>query len=95
MIEIFRNENTRIREYSLAVNQQVPFHYHTQVTDMMVCIDGEIIIRTNDLEKKLTKGQYYIILPNIKHSVMTAPDISAKYLLIQYGGLYDFIPDTH
>jgi quercetin dioxygenase-like cupin family protein len=94
MLEIYHDNFLRIRDYSLDKKQKVEEHFHTKVTDLIDCTKGNIIVTTQNKTYHLYQGNYCIIDPQQIHSVLGSEQQESHYLLIQYGGEYDFIKQS-
>jgi len=87
-------DNVRARVLRLQPGQATAVHHHTEVTDHMVGISGEIVVHLKDPEEEivLTPGKRCTIPPGRTHQVVnTLTDEVSEYLLIQGVGRYDFI----
>ena len=90
---IIDTENVRVRVMPLAPGQHTDWHYHTEVTDTMVCLEGGISISMKEPDETfhLYPGQMCQVLPGRVHQVSNPDTGDSKYLLIQGVGKYDFI----
>lgn len=91
---LIQTENVRIRIIELRPAETAPFHHHTEITDNMFGVSGEIVVRLKnpDEEVLLTPGVRCKINAGRKHQVANKLDSSpSEYLLIQGVGRYDFI----
>jgi quercetin dioxygenase-like cupin family protein len=84
----------RVQVLTLTPGQCVPWHYHSEVTDSFVCLEGQTIIETKGPEQpcKLQPGQRYAVAPNTAHTVYGGNDNRCKFMVIQGVGVYDFVP---
>lgn len=91
---IIQTEDVKVRIIELQPGEITPFHYHTEITDNMFGISGEIIVSMKNPEEKI------LLTPGIRCKVETGrihqvtnclkTEIS-EYLLVQGVGKYDFI----
>ena len=91
---ILQTDDVRVRLIELAPGERAPLHHHTEVTDTMFGISGEILVRLQNPEEEalLTPGARCVVRPGRVHQVLNhRPDESSQYLLIQGVGKYDFI----
>jgi quercetin dioxygenase-like cupin family protein len=90
---IIDTEKVRVRVMPLAPGQSTDWHYHTEVTDTMVCLEGQLAIAMKEPEEviHLKPGQMHQVLPGRVHQVSNPGTGESKYLLIQGVGKYDFI----
>lgn len=91
---LIETEMVKVRVMRLEPGEEVPFHYHTQVTDNMFGLSGEIEIRLQSPVDTvvLIPGSRCEILPGRVHQVANrSADDPSEYLLVQGVGKYDFI----
>ena len=94
---IIQTENVKVRVIELQPAENAPFHFHTEITDNMFGISGEIIVNMkNPIEKvSLKPGVHCKIEPGRVHQVINnLKNKSSKYLLVQGVGTYDFIKEN-
>lgn len=89
---IVKTNNVRVRVMTLSPRELAAWHYHTQVTDDIFCLDGKIMVRMQepDEEIRLTPGQRVRVEPGRNHQLENLTDKAASYLLVQGIGKYDF-----
>ena len=84
----------RIAELQISRTQIVPWHYHTNVQDMIYVVEGRLrlfLLRPHD-EVVLTPGEVCTIAPRRPHLVTNGGEASATFLVLQGIGDYDFVP---
>jgi quercetin dioxygenase-like cupin family protein len=86
----------RISELQISPSQQVPWHYHTHVSDTFYVLQGEIrlFLRDPKEEVRLRPGETYSVRPGRPHLVTNGGGASATFLDLQGIGEYDFVPLT-
>ena len=89
---IAKTDNLQVRIMSLAPREVANWHYHTQVTDDIVCLTGILIVRRQepDEEIRLFPGQRVHIETNSVHRLENLEETESTYLLVQGIGKYDF-----
>ncbi len=89
---IVKTDNVRVRVMRLRPRELAEWHYHSQVTDDIFCLDGKIIVRMQepDEEIHLSPGQRARVEPGRNHQLENLNDEDAAYLLVQGIGKYDF-----
>jgi quercetin dioxygenase-like cupin family protein len=87
----------QVREFTVAPGEEVPWHYHTEVTDWCYCLEGVVTAQTRDRTRpdavttiRLTPGQSCRIEPGMAHRLANGEDAPCRYLLVQAGGQHDF-----
>jgi len=90
---LIHTEEARVRIMVLPPGETVPWHYHSQVTDDIFCLEGtlEIDLKNPDENRLLAPGERCRIAPGRAHRVSNYSPTTSSYLLVQGGGGYDFI----
>lgn len=94
---IIQTEDVKIRILELQPYEIGPFHFHTEITDYMFGISGEIIVSMKNPTQKifLKPGFQCKIDPERVHRVSNnLKSETSKYLLVQGVGTYDFIKEN-
>lgn len=89
---IVQTADVRVVEYTLKPGDSHPWHYHSQVSDRVYCLDGLIgmDVRPTGQRYVLRPGESCEVPPNTVHHVSNAGDSTGRYLLIQALGTYDY-----
>lgn len=89
---ILETENVRVRILVLDAGQATAWHFHSEVIDKMLCLEGEIAIEYRDpLDRvELRPGGRCEVPVKRLHRVVSLGSQIAKYLLVQGIGRYDF-----
>ena len=89
---LFRNDVVLVRLMALQANEVSPKHYHTQLLESVICVDGKIMAFTSEKVAPvvLAPGQSVSFPPLHVHWLENNGDSTAKYVLTQSGGAYDF-----
>lgn len=82
----------RILKLDLEVGEVSPWHFHTEVTENIQCLAGEIKLQYGNSGQfiVLRPGQEYEIAPLITHNLVNLSSEKSTYLL-QQKGRYDFV----
>jgi len=90
---ILKTETVRVRIMSLDLHETAAWHFHSEVTDDIFCLTGEILIRMKDPieEINLSPGARYQIQNGRLHQLENMTEAESTYLLVQGVGKYDFI----
>ena len=82
----------RVQVLTLAAGQTVPWHYHSEVTDSFVGLEGCTVIETRAPRAiyRLEPGQRCSVPPMTAHFVQGEDAGACKFLIIQGVGVYDF-----
>ena len=91
---ILETENVRVRILALDAGQATAWHFHTEVTDKMLCLEGLIAVEYQGPQQRveLSVGERCEVRVERVHRVINLGSESAKYLLVQGVGRYDFNP---
>lgn len=83
----------RVSVLTLAAGQCIPWHYHTDIIDQMVCLEGPLVVETRAPRNTfvLEPGQRCTVPAKTAHYVHGQNDGPAKFLIIQGVGVYDFV----
>jgi quercetin dioxygenase-like cupin family protein len=89
---VLETENVRVRIMALEGGQATAWHYHTEVTDSIVCLVGPVAVeyRNPDERIELVNGEYRDVPVKRVHRVVNLTMQAARYLLVQGVGCYDF-----
>ena len=84
----------RINELQISSEQNVPWHYHSNIQDTFYVIEGRIRIFMQDPKEEvaLRPGETYSVPPRRPHLVTNDGQTSATFLVLQGIGEYDFVP---
>ena len=90
---IVQTADVRVVEYTMQPGDRHPWHYHSNVTDRVYCLEGLVGVETRTPAKKvvLRPGDSSETRPQTVHHVSNAGDGVSRYLLVQALGTYDYI----
>jgi quercetin dioxygenase-like cupin family protein len=83
----------RVSVLTLAAGQEVPWHYHSEITDSFVCLEGPMVVETRAPRNthRLAPGERCAVPPKTAHRVHGEGGGPCKFLIIQGVGIYDFV----
>lgn len=89
---VVQTADVRIVEYTLRRGDSHPWHYHSQVSDRVYCLEGLVAMDVRQPAKRfeLRPGESCEVAPNTVHHVSNAGDGTSRYLLVQALGKYDY-----
>jgi quercetin dioxygenase-like cupin family protein len=89
---IAKTDEVSVRVMTLGAHQATDWHYHTQVTDNIFCLTGDMAVHLQDPgdDVRLAPGQRCKIEKGRIHQVENCGGDQAAYLLVQGIGPYDF-----
>ena len=86
-----------MREFTVASGEEVPWHYHSEVTDWCYCLEGVVAAQIRErggvgemTQLRLAPGQSCRIGAGNVHRLASGGGTVCRYLLVQAGGKYDF-----
>jgi quercetin dioxygenase-like cupin family protein len=91
---VMEGADMRVRVLTLAESECIPWHYHNNITDSFVCLEGPMIVETRAprAEYVLQPGERCEVPPKVAHYVHGLNDGAFKFLIAQGVGVYDNIP---
>lgn len=91
---IAKGADVGVQERTLAPGQEIPWHYHTVISDTTYCLDGTVQIEMLDPREQvlLAVGERCTIPPHRPHRITPHGERSCRMLLIQGVGAYDRHP---
>ena len=83
----------RVQVLTLADGQCIPWHYHSEITDSFVCLEGPMVVETRAPRSthRLQPGERCAVAPKTAHYVHGEGEGACKFLIIQGVGVYDFV----
>jgi mannose-6-phosphate isomerase-like protein (cupin superfamily) len=92
---LLKASDALVRILWLDRGEATAWHWHTEVDDQMVCLEGLVRVETSDPDEavELGVGQMVKVRHGRRHRVVSRGATSSRYLLIQGPGKYDFNED--
>ena len=95
---ILETDSVRVRILVLEAGQATAWHFHSEVTDRMLCLEGRVAVEYAPLQTpvELRPGDRCEVSVGEVHRVVNRAPETSKYLLVQGVGRYDFnvVPGT-
>lgn len=91
---VMEGADMRALVLTLAAGETVPWHYHSEIVDMVFCLDGPVIVETRVPRQtiELASGESYRIPAKTAHFIHGKNNGPCRYLVLQGVGTYDNIP---
>jgi quercetin dioxygenase-like cupin family protein len=88
---VMEGQDMRAVVLTLAAGQFVPRHYHSDITDSFVCIEGPMVVETRAprATHMLMPGQRCEVPPKTAHHVHGKDGGPCKFMVLQGVGEYD------
>ena len=83
----------RVHVLTLAAGEAIPWHYHSEITDSFVCLEGPMVVETRAPRhtRLLQPGERCVVPPKTAHHVHGKEGGACKFLIVQGVGIYDFV----
>ena len=90
---LMEGADMRVRVLTLDAGQCIPWHYHSEITDSFVCLEGPMVVETRALraEYVLGAGERCEVPPKVAHYVHGLDEGPFKFQIVQGVGVYDNI----
>jgi quercetin dioxygenase-like cupin family protein len=91
---IAKGSDVGVQERTLAPGQEIPWHYHTLITDTTYCVEGVVQIEMLGPPENVTiaVGESHAVPTHRPHRITPVGDRSCRFLLVQGVGKYDRHP---
>jgi quercetin dioxygenase-like cupin family protein len=91
---IAKGSDVGVQERTLSPGQEIPWHYHTQITDTTYCLEGTVMVEMLDPPEHvvLAVGQSHAVPSQRPHKITPHGDGACRFLLVQGVGAYDRHP---
>jgi len=91
---VAEGSDLRVQVLTLGPGQRVPWHYHSEITDSFVCLEGPMVVETRapSATYRLAPGQRCAVAPKTAHQVHGEDGGPCKFLIVQGVGSYDYNP---
>ena len=85
-------KDIRVRLFTLAPGEVIPWHFHTAIADEFFVLDGELTVetRTPDDYRVLSVGERYRVDAQHPHKTSNREAHDCRFLIVQGVGKYDF-----
>ena len=86
-------EGLRVQLVTVAPEQRIPWHRHTDVSDTIVAILGPVIVEMRDGSpaRRLEPGDRLTIPAGTAHTVHGLDGAACRFVNLHAGGSYDFV----
>lgn len=84
----------QVQLLTLAAGQSIPWHYHSEISDTMICLEGSVIVETRAPRREyvLAPGERCTVPPKTAHYVHGKDDGPCRFINVQGVGVFDFNP---
>ena len=83
----------RVQILTLEKDERVPWHYHSAVHDIFICIEGTTIVETKAPRTRyeLAPGEHCTVQPMTAHEVTSKDKNGCKFTIVQGVGEHDYM----
>ncbi len=87
-------DGLRVQILTLGPGEKVPWHCHSVVSDIFICLEGTTVIETRAprARHELAPGAHCVVPPKTAHEVTGKDGAGCRFNIIQGVGEYDYIP---
>lgn len=91
---VMEGADMRVNILTLGPGDCIPWHYHNEIRDYFVCLEGPLVVETRAPRNEyvLMPGERCEVPPKVAHYVHGKDDGPAKFLICQGVGVYDNHP---
>jgi quercetin dioxygenase-like cupin family protein len=84
--------DVQARRFTLGAGEAIPWHFHSEVSDWYVCLEGRLTVETRAPRHlvELAPGGTYSIPPKTAHLISNKGAEDCRFMLIQGVGRNDF-----
>ena len=89
---VMAGSDVRVRLFTLAPREVIPWHSHSEIADEFFVIDGELTVETRgpDDYRTLCVGERYRVNAQHAHQTSNCGAKDCRFLIVQGVGRYDF-----
>ena len=89
-------DELRVLRITLAPGQHIPWHYHSNISDRFICIEGTLEVKTRVPQEIhiLNIGNECEVSAKVAHLVSNTGAGRCRFIIIQGVGAYDYLPVT-
>lgn len=89
---VAENDGLRVQILTLGDSENIPWHYHSVVSDIFICLEGITVIETKATRHELAPGKHCVVPPKTAHEVTGKDGNGCRFTIVQGVGEYDFVP---
>ena len=91
---VAENKGLRVQILTLGNAEKIPWHYHSAVSDIFICLEGTTVVETRAPRTchELAPGKHCVVPPKTAHEVTGKDGNGCRFVIIQGVGEHDFIP---
>jgi quercetin dioxygenase-like cupin family protein len=85
--------DVRVRLFTLAPGDIIPWHYHSQCSDQYFVLEGTLTVETRhpEAQRALEAGAGHRLEPGTPHRIRNRSEHDCRFLLVQGVGVFDWV----
>lgn len=89
---VAETQDLSVKVFTLAEGQEIPWHYHSRITDTFFCLEGRLQVETRAPAKRhrLALGESCAVAAKTAHRVSGVDGGRCRFLIVQGIGEYDY-----
>lgn len=90
---IANGTDVRVRSFTLASGEIIPWHYHSHSADHYFVLEGTLTVQTRNPERLnvIKTGASHQLAPRTAHQISNQSREDCRFLLIQGVGAFDWV----
>ncbi len=91
---VSETDGLRVQILTLGPGESVPWHFHSEVTDTFIGLEGTTVIETRAprARHELGPGGHCVVPSKTAHEVTGKDGAGCRFTIVQGVGVHDFIP---
>ena len=88
---IAESDGLRVQILTLANGENIPWHYHSAVSDIFIFLEGTTVFETRATRHQLPPGNHCVVPPKTAHEVTGKDGNGCRFVVVQGVGAHDFV----
>ncbi len=90
---VAENDGLRVQILTLGDGENVPWHYHSVISDIFICLEGTTVVETRAprARHELAPGKHCVVPPKTAHEVTGKDGNGCRFAIVQGVGPHDFV----
>ncbi len=90
---VAENDGLRVQILTLGRGENVPWHYHSVISDIFICLEGTTVVETRAprARHELAPGKHCVVPPKTAHEVTGKDGNGCRFAIVQGVGPHDFV----
>ncbi len=88
---VAEHDGLRVQILTLGNGENIPWHYHSTVSDIFICLEGTTVVETRATRHQLAPGKQCVVAPRTAHEVTGKDGNGCRFVIVQGVGAHDFV----